>query len=139
MRTMTPIAKLGLAGIVGLLGWFAAPATPALAHDRDHDRYRGHHDRDHDHDRQYQGRHGGYREGWGRPVIDVQVAHPVVAPRQVWIPGSWGWHAHRRLWVEGRWAMPPQPNLIWVAAQWVWDDRAGQWVWSEGHWAPGAY
>jgi hypothetical protein len=147
MRTITPFAKLGLAGIVGLLGWFAAPAATAFAHDRDH---RGH-DRGYDHDR---GRHEGWRndgwrnegwrnEGWrnggGRPIIQVQVAHPTyVHPGRVWVPGYWGWHARRRIWVEGAWAVPPEPNMVWVPPQQIWDERSRQWVWAEGHWAPAA-
>jgi hypothetical protein len=144
MRTITPFAKLGLAGIVGLLGWFAAPAATAFAHDRDH---RGH-DRGHDHDRGrpviVQGRHEGWRnqgwrnEGGGRPFIQVQVARPV-QPGHVWVPGYWGWRAHRRLWIEGAWAVPPQPNMVWIAPQQVWDERSRQWVWAEGHWAPASY
>jgi hypothetical protein len=143
MRTATPFAKLGLAGLFGLLGWFATPATPALAHGRGYDHGRG----GGEHFHAYQGERGG---GWrrGGPAVEVRVApsfHPgfggrgFVAPHRVWVPGFWNWRANHRIWVEGAWALPPQDNMVWVAPQWIWDERVGQWVWSEGHWAPGAY
>ena len=142
MRTLTPFAKLGLAGILGLSGWLLSPASPALAHDRDHDNHdRGH--ADHDHGRHYQGHQGWTQSGWRRPGIEVNVRpawHPVVVhPRQVWVPGYWGNRARHRVWIEGAWAVPPQENMVWVAPQWVWDERAGQWVWAEGRWAPAGY
>jgi hypothetical protein len=138
MRTITPVAKLSLAGIVGMLGWFATP-TAALAHDNDHGRGR-------DHGHHYQGRHGDWHEGrgWhdGRPAFEVRVGgYPrpvVVRPRPIWIPGYWDWPAHQRVWIEGAWGEPPQENMVWVPPQQVWEPRLRQWVWTQGHWAPSA-
>jgi hypothetical protein len=145
MRTLTPIAKLGLAGILGLSGWLLSPTSTALAHDRDHrDHDRGH-DHGYDHGRAYQGHegHGAWTQGgWRRPAIEVNVRpawHPTVQPRRIWVPGYWGYRARHRIWIEGAWAMPPQENMIWVAPQWVWDEGSGQWVWAEGHWAAAGY
>lgn len=128
MHTITPIAKLGLLGLVGLLTWVAAPAA-SFAHDRDHREHR-------------RGHHGqGAGDGWRRPAVQVHVAprayHRAPSPRHVWVPGFWGWRAHRRVWVEAAWTVPPQPAMVWVAPNWVWDGHARRWVWQEGHWAPG--
>ena len=82
----------------------------------------------------------GREHSWGRRE---QVERVSVAPRferghgRAWVPGSWGWRDPRRIWITGRWAVPPQPDWVWVPARWVWNGYG--WVWQEGNWSPAPY
>jgi hypothetical protein len=84
----------------------------------------------HAHGREERGR----REHAGRVYVAPRFQR---APAHVWVPGYWSHHGPRRLWITGRWAMPPQPNWVWVPARWVWNGYT--WVWQDGNWASAAY
>ncbi len=51
------------------------------------------------------------------PPREVIIARP--SPSHVWIGGYWGFEAGRRVWVPGRWDLPPRGGVVWVAPRWV--------------------
>jgi hypothetical protein len=62
----------------------------------------------------------------------AEVQPPAPSPHHVWIAGAWGRQDGRRVWVPGRWVMPPGPDYVWEPARWV--DQGGTVVFYEGHW-----
>lgn len=48
----------------------------------------------------------------------------------IWIPGHYTWTENRWVWLNGTWALPPQPGAVWVDGRWTPDTR--QWI--EAHW-----
>lgn len=66
------------------------------------------------------------------PHAPAEMQPPAPSPHHVWIAGHWGRHDGRRVWVPGRWVMPPGPDYVWEPARWV--DQGGAMVYYEGHW-----
>jgi hypothetical protein len=62
----------------------------------------------------------------------AEMQPPAPSPHHVWIAGAWGNQDGRRVWVPGRWVMPPGPDYVWEPARWV--DQGGNMVFYEGHW-----
>lgn len=40
------------------------------------------------------------------------------AVNEVWQPGYWDWRNDQFVWVNGRWTVPPRPDVAWVAPHW---------------------
>ncbi len=111
---------LSLAATFALSLATLVPATTAKA---DHDRYRGN---GHVPAVRYESRDYG-RGGWGhRAPYPYRNPAPYrydgarwafgfrAAPGYVAYPGYPGW-SPERLWVEGRWVLPPWPGAVWRA------------------------
>ena len=60
------------------------------------------------------------------------VARP--SPAHVWIGGYWGVHAGRRVWVSGRWDLPPRANVVWVSPRWERHRHRPGYVFRPGYW-----
>ncbi len=66
------------------------------------------------------------------PEREVIVARP--SPAHVWIGGYWGVHAGRRVWVSGRWDLPPRANVVWVSPRWERHRHRPGYVFRPGYW-----
>jgi hypothetical protein len=77
----------------------------------------------------------------GREVIFIKEAPP--PPRDetpppppsqsyTWIPGYWTVRDGEKMWVPGRYEMPPRTGATWIAPRW---ERRGEgYVFIEGYW-----
>jgi len=69
--------------------------------------------------------------GWAPPPMLVDVPPPMPFVGAVWVGGYWAWQG-RWVWAAGRWAPPPQPDLVWVHP--YYENRGGAVVFVGGHW-----
>jgi hypothetical protein len=82
-----------------------------------------------------------YVEPQPQYILIQQAPPPVIVERRpappsaahIWIDGSWNWDRQRYSWVAGRYEVPPQPDVIWVTAQYQPDAKGvryipGQWT-----------
>jgi hypothetical protein len=67
------------------------------------------------------------------PPPREERAPPAPEPGLTWTPGYWYWTGVEHVWVEGTWAAPPRPGLVFVAPRWV--RRGPSWFFSCGGWA----
>lgn len=76
-----------------------------------------------------------YFEGDAPPALPVALpeARPTApSPAHVWIAGT---HTRRNgqwVWVGGHYALPPQPDVVWVSGHWV--DHLHGYAWIPGAW-----
>jgi hypothetical protein len=63
----------------------------------------------------------------------IPVLPPDRAKREHWQPGHWRWDGRDYVWVEGRYAVRPRAEAVWIAPRW--DRRGSGWVFVEGRWA----
>jgi hypothetical protein len=54
----------------------------------------------------------------------------------VWIPGYWDYRDNQFRWVDGRWDLPPKPDLTWVPTHW--ESRDNRYVLVAGFWRENA-
>ena len=101
-------------GKLVLVGILSAVSLPALAHDHHHG--------------------SGPRQHWGRAYQAPAWRGGVPVRGHCWVPGHWTRRHGGHVWIEAGWAMPPQPDWVWVGPQRSW--TGGSWQWQEGRWAP---
>jgi len=53
-------------------------------------------------------------------------------PSHIWVGGYWGRRPSGWVWIPGRWAPRPRPDVVWVPGQWERHPRG--YVWVSGHW-----
>jgi hypothetical protein len=84
---------------------------------------------------------GVYVEPQPQYVIVQEEPPPVLIERRpappseayIWIDGYWNWDHQRYSWEAGRYVMPPQADVVWVAPRY---DREGQgYRYTPGAWA----
>jgi hypothetical protein len=51
------------------------------------------------------------------PPIIIEARPSAPSSAHLWIEGSWNWDNQRYVWLGGRYALPPQPDVVWVAAR----------------------
>lgn len=78
----------------------------------------------------------GVRATVAPPALRYEVAPVAPSPRHHWIAGHWAWRGNAHLWTPGRWAHPPEPNVVWEPARW--ENVGGAWTFHEGFWRPAA-
>jgi len=66
------------------------------------------------------------------PTIIVERRPPPPSGAHIWIEGSWRFENQRYTWDAGRYALPPQSGMVWVAARYDHDSHGyryspGQW------------
>ena len=74
-------------------------------------------------------------------IIVQQAPPPVIVERRpvapsgayVWIDGYWNWDNQRYSWQVGRYVVPPQQDVVWVAPRYD-RDTSGHHYYTAGHW-----
>jgi len=51
------------------------------------------------------------------PPIIVESRPIAPSSSHIWIEGSWNWDNQRYVWAGGHYAVPPQQDVVWVAAR----------------------
>jgi hypothetical protein len=51
------------------------------------------------------------------PPIIIEARPSAPSSAHIWIEGSWNWDNQRYIWLGGRYAVPPEPDVVWVAAR----------------------
>ena len=65
------------------------------------------------------------------PAVIVEQRPPEPAGVHVWVDGYWNWDNQRYNWQVGRYVVPPQPDVVWVAPRYENDAHRftpGQWT-----------
>jgi len=62
------------------------------------------------------------------PMVEVVS---VARPGYVWVPGYWGWHRDRHIWIRGQWVVE-RPGYLWVPDRWV--QSGPHWHLQRGYW-----
>lgn len=81
--------------------------------------------------------YGGYGYGYGYAGAPIYYGPTGYASAQVWVPPYWAWRLDRYVWIEGQYAVPPQPGLVWNPPGWVRQPN-GSWWYRDAHWGPPA-
>jgi hypothetical protein len=66
------------------------------------------------------------------PPIIVERRPPAPSGAYVWIDGYWNWDNQRYSWQAGRYVLPPQQDVVWVAPRYEHDARGYRYA--PGHW-----
>lgn len=64
------------------------------------------------------------------PAVQYELA-PQVAPGHIWVPGYWGWHGDRYIWVRGR-SIVQRVGYDWEPERW--EQRDGRYYRHGGKW-----
>ena len=72
------------------------------------------------------------------PPLREERRGPPPSSAHVWIGGYWSWDNRQYVWEGGRYAVPPQPDVIWVAPRYDNDPHGvrytpGQWARQNGN------
>jgi len=67
-----------------------------------------------------------------RPPVPHYVRVQAPSPRHVWVGDEWQPQGGAYVAVQGHWAEPPQPGMVWGAGHWNHGSHGHSW--SEGHW-----
>ena len=70
-----------------------------------------------------------------RPVVPHYVRVAAPSPRHVWVDDEWQPQGGAYVAVQGHWAEPPQPGMVWGAGHWSHGSHGNSW--SAGHWQQG--
>jgi hypothetical protein len=62
------------------------------------------------------------------PAPKVEVIPPAPSARHQWVAGYWAWRNSAKVWVPGRWCVPPSAGYVWEPARW----EGGMFY--DGHW-----
>ena len=49
------------------------------------------------------------------PAMRVERRPAAPSAAHIWIDGSWNWDSRQYVWVGGRYEVPPQPDVVWIA------------------------
>jgi hypothetical protein len=67
------------------------------------------------------------------PPAIVEIQPPPPSAGSVWIDGYWNWDSQRYSWQAGRYAVPPQPDMVWVAPRYTADAHGNRYA--QGQWS----
>ena len=65
------------------------------------------------------------------PAVIYEPAPPPPAYGYVWVPGYWGWHHDRYVWIRGR-HVYGRPGYAWAPDRW--EQRGDRWHHVHGGW-----
>jgi hypothetical protein len=67
------------------------------------------------------------------PPMRVEYRPAPPSASSIWIDGYWNWDSQRYSWQAGRYEVPPQPGVIWVAPRY--DRDANGYRYTPGQWS----
>lgn len=65
------------------------------------------------------------------PAVIYEPVPPPPAYGYVWVPGYWGWHGDRYIWIRGR-QVVARPGYVWAPDRW--EHRGDRWHRVQGGW-----
>jgi hypothetical protein len=57
------------------------------------------------------------------PPVRIERRPAPVSTAQIWIDGFWNWDNQHYVWVGGRYEIPPQRDVVWVAPRYDHDTQ----------------
>jgi hypothetical protein len=67
------------------------------------------------------------------PALRYEHRSPSPGAGYVWVSGFWYDDRGHWEWSPGRWELPPQPNVYWIAPRYV--HSGGSYIYEPGHWS----